>query len=151
MQKKRIWTVFLIVILLLSILACEKARTRPFGYHRIGSIDKFLGDKTESLEHHLIIRKDQVGLSAMSTMCSYDLDYLRKEDRDGKTIYVCDLCGSRFSEEGRVIAGPAEVNLPYYYLSVDAETVGAPKDTLYVKVGEEVSSEWRLRIHFVDE
>ncbi len=139
--------IVLISLLLVSLWGCDKERKRPIGFHRLGKVEEFLESEKVLSEHRLLLRMDQNGLSSMSLMCSYDLETL-KSSQDGS--YICPLCGSKFDKHGKALAGPASVDLPYYSMLVDAETVGAEKDTLYVRVGDEVPSTWRLKLHFVD-
>lgn len=136
-------------LLAVSILAgCEPAdRKRPIGLMRLGKVDDFLLEPVTHLpKFWLKIFRDQAGLSAMSTLCSKELEpLLFFSDETMK----CPRCNSKFSPFGHTTDGPAH-SLPYFKLRVG--TGDTPQyDTLYVNIGEEVSKDWRLKIIEQDE
>lgn len=127
--------------------ACKpKVRKRPLGFLRLGNIENFLQAETILAREWLIIRRDQSGLSAMSSLCTRDLQALEQIVQDQNTAYHCNLCQSRYNFDGQILNGPTIAALPYYSLHVDAEQIQGPKDTLYVRIGVEVASSWRLRV-----
>lgn len=85
----------------------------------------------------------------MSTMCTYDLTYLKRKQVDGQTLYVSEYTDSKYDLQGNVVSGPAIAALPYYQLKLDAGEYGGPKDTLYVYIGKTVPPEWRLNLQIV--
>jgi len=136
----------LLAAVLCLTLGCAEGRKRPPGYLRLGHVSKLLGRATELGDFDLILRRDEGGLSAMSTDCTYDLSSLVLRKVDGKLILVSTLSSSTYDLDGKVLSGPAKVNLPYYELRFDAGVYGSPRDTLYAYVGREVSPEWRLPV-----
>lgn len=136
-----------LLMLSVFILSCQsETRERPYGYLRLGEVGDLLSDMTPMPDKWLILQNHADGLSAMSTLCSKDLETLIQKGDE----LECDECGSRFNLNGEVISGPAKAPLSHYPLKVDAKTVGGEKDTLYVIIGEPVPASWRLRLHFVD-
>lgn len=130
-----------------NLQGCKpKIRKRPLGFLRLGNIENFLQTETILAREWLIIRRDQSGLSAMSSLCTRDLQALEQNVQDQNTVYHCSLCQSRYNFDGQVLKGPAIEALPYYSLHVDAEQIQGPKDTLYVRIGVEVAPSWRLRV-----
>jgi nitrite reductase/ring-hydroxylating ferredoxin subunit len=127
-------------------LGCADGRKRPPGYLRLGHVSGLLGRAQELKKFDLILRRDDGGLSAMSTQCTYDLSRLVLRKTDRGLILVSTLSSSTYDLDGKVLSGPAKVNLPYYELRFDAGVYGSPRDTLYVYVGREVSSDWRLPV-----
>lgn len=127
-------------------LGCAEGRKRPPGYLRLGHVSKLLGRATELKDFDLILRRDEGGLSAMSTDCTHDLSSLVLRKVEGKLILVSTLSASTYDVDGKVLSGPAKVDLPYYELRFDAGVYGGARDTLYVYVGREVSPSWRLPV-----
>lgn len=136
----------LVVVVALAVAGCADGRKRPPGYLRLGHISKLLGRATDLKDFDLILRRDEGGLSVMSTDCTYDLSRLVLRKVDGKLILVSTLSSSTYDLDGKVLSGPAKVNLPYYELRFDAGVYDGPRDTLYVYVGREVSPDWRLPV-----
>ncbi len=136
-----------------ALLGCKpEVRTRPIGYLRVGPLADYLNPETKIPSMWLVVRRDVDGLSAMSTLCSYDLNEVKGvADPSNGQVFECDLCHSKFKLNGEVIIGPARAALPYYSLKADKLEIEGPKDTLYVRVGDEVKPDWRLRLHFVEE
>jgi len=135
-----------LLVVLFNVTSCSDERKRPIGFHRLGPIQRYMSDMVEVPDHRLVVRYDSQGFSSMSTQCSRDLNPLSKKEVAGRQVYSCDLCGSQFSLDGQPVSGPAHTALPYYSLHIDAPSVGAAKDTLYVRVGDEVSAQWRLLV-----
>lgn len=137
----------LIIFIVFSILACQPSeRARPYGYLRLGKIQQYSLTINELPKDWLVIFHDQQGLAAMSTLCSRDLEPLVKIKQGEHEIYDCDKCHSQFSLSGKLLKGPAVVDLPYYKLKQDSLLINQPRDTLYVIVGENVPRSWRLKI-----
>lgn len=137
----------MLALVTIFLFSCHnESRKRPYGYIRLGSLERFLPSEVEFIDERLVVRHDSKGLSVMSTMCTYDLTYLLRKNENGKTVYVSEYTASKYDSDGHVLVGPAKFDLPYYELKIDSGTYGGPKDTLYVRVGEEVPESWRLAI-----
>ena len=137
-----------LALLLIAFLfsGCADGRRRPPGYFRIGHISGLLGRAQELKDFDLIIRRDEQGLSAMSTQCTYDLSRLALRKTEQGLVLYSPFSQTTYDLEGRVLSGPAKVNLPYYEIQFNAGVYGGPGDTLYVYVGREVSPSWRLPV-----
>jgi len=133
-----------IILIIIFLNSCDQVRKRPVGWIRLGPVKNFLADETYLSDERLMIRRDQAGFSAMSTMCSYDLSALRRVVTGDTYIWVSNFSDSKYTATGEVLEGPATAPLPYYYLRIDALVHGAPKDTLYVQIGIERDKSWRL-------
>lgn len=138
--------VVLVAVVAFAVAGCADGRKRPPGYLRLGHVSKLLDRATDLKDFDLILRRDDGGLSVMSTSCTYDLSRLVLRKVDGKLILVSTLSPSTYDLDGQVLSGPAKANLPYYELRFDAGVYGGPRDTLYVYVGREVSRDWRLPV-----
>jgi Rieske Fe-S protein len=139
---------FLVVLsflaLSVTLIGCDlHNRKRPYGYIRVGPLKNFLKKETLSEEYNLFIRRDERGLYAMSTMCTYDLAPLSLKRAGSKLIFYSHSNESTYDSEGRVLSGPSHHNLPYYKLRIDAKLRGGPVDTLYAIIADEVPPSWR--------
>lgn len=130
----------------ISLLGCSEGLKRPPGYLRIGHVSGLVGKARNLEEFDLIVRRDEGGLSAMSTQCTYDLSPLLLRRVDGKLVLVSQYSSSTYDIDGRVLSGPARVDLPYYELRFEAELYGGPRNTIYVQLGREVGPSWRLPV-----
>jgi len=80
----------------------------------------------------------------MSTLCTRELRRLKAKKGENGAILFCDVCGSEYNENGKVIKGPAKEDLPYYNLEIAEGKPHGPHDTLYARIGMKVSPSWRL-------
>lgn len=143
--------VYLFPVLFLIVLAgCMDSKDRPPGFAKLGPVTEFMKPVVYSAKHALLIRKDERGLYAMSMLSTKDLTPLKVKKVNGKTIIYSPTDGSEWDEYGNLLKGPAKKDLPYYSLFVDRNRINGPKDTLYCRIGDVVSRDWRLRIHFYD-
>ena len=142
----------LLLTLSLLIVGCKPShRDRPYGYLKLGPIKNYLAPETFLSEDRFLIRHDENGFSAMSTLCTYDLSPLHEsKSASGKSIWVSKFNPSSYSHEGKVIAGPTIKDLPYYELKLDSATYGGGADTLYVLIGEEKPATWRLPVKLTE-
>jgi len=113
---------------------------------RLGPIGEFLDQPRNLEDFDMIVRRDEGGLYGMSTQCTYDLSQLELRRVDGKLILVSAYSASTYDIEGRVLTGPATVNLPYYELQFEPNVFGDPRNTLFARIGREVSPSWRLAV-----
>ncbi|MDC0357526.1 hypothetical protein OAO01_01825 [Oligoflexia bacterium] len=145
-MRAKLFLVTLVVIFLGGIVGCDwHRRSRAPGYVRLGPIQKFLAPQTHEAEHSLLLRRDEKGLYAMSTLCTYDLSPLVL-DRTGKTPFLKSIySSSKYDMSGNVTSGPAKANLPYFELRLDSNKYGGKPDTLFVFIGPQVSRDWRLK------
>jgi hypothetical protein len=129
----------------LILSGCEqKGLERPYGYIKLGKIDQFIGRRTFLTRDRLLIRRDEQGLSVMSTLCTYDLSPLTPQTTAHGIRFVSQYSTSTYDISGVVLRGPAQVTLPYYELRLASEDETGVRDTLYVYVGKHVSPSWRL-------
>ncbi len=130
-------------MLVLLVSACQPGRKRAYGYLRLGELAEQTAAERYMPEKNLMLRRDGAGFFVMSTLCTYDLSPLVRLP-DGS--FASEYSKSRYDGEGRVSSGPAKANLPYYELVLAPGVYGGVPDTLYVKIGEEVPREWRLKV-----
>ena len=136
-----------LLIVGLCLCGCRPGeRKRAVGYLKLGPLSRFSADETYLPELSLLVRRDNAGLSVMSTMCTYDLSRLERKQGPQGLIWISQYSESQYDNEGRVIHGPARVDLPFFKTVLEANILGGPRDTLYVMDGIEVPREWRLRI-----
>lgn len=133
----------LIIVSLMLLSACEPAvRNRPYGEIRLGKLVDLLGPENSIERAQILLRRDDRGWYAMSLLCTKDLSILQRRG----DILASRYTPSTYDLSGNVLTGPAVKNLPYYKLYVDQGSPGSPRDTLYVEIGEEASSDWRLPV-----
>ena len=138
---------FALVAACIFIAACETGvQKRPIGWHRLGKAQDLLAAETFVDSQLLLLRHDERGFSVMSTACTYDLSPLVLRDGPNGRVFVSRYSESQYAESGKLLHGPAKVDLPYYQITLDAGVAGGPKDTLYVQVGVEKPRDWRLQI-----
>lgn len=120
--------------------SCELPRPKAPPPRRVslGSLSRFSSAATSLPLERLLIRRDRGGLSAMSLVCTHQTCLVNAATETPQQELLCPCHGSRFTSGGKVIAGPARRDLPYYELSLDSD------QNLWVLLGKEVSSEWRL-------
>jgi hypothetical protein len=118
---------------------------RPVGFVRLGPAAE-LAQRPETFfsEARVLVRYDGRGFSAMSTACTQDLSALTRIGDGPRRRWVSSLSSSAYDDEGRVIAGPTKAHLPFYELKLAAGTYGGVPDTLFVEIGMETESAWRL-------
>ncbi|MCB0318537.1 MAG: Rieske 2Fe-2S domain-containing protein [Bdellovibrionales bacterium] len=128
-------------------LSCQHSgRKRPYGYLRLGPLKEFLSSETFLEQQGILVRRDENGFYAMSTYCTYDLTHLSLKKKEATKILASSFTKSTYDLTGHVLTGPAEADLPYYELSIAAQSVESPIATLYVQIGDRVSSSWRLNV-----
>ncbi|MBX7143731.1 MAG: Rieske 2Fe-2S domain-containing protein [Oligoflexia bacterium] len=132
------------------LMSCEPSvRERPYGDLRLGKITEFLAPETYLKAQRLLLRRDERGWYVMSTMCSHDLSALELKEVDGKRVFYSQFTSSSYDLDGNVLSGPAVEALPYYELYIDQGTYDGMRDTLYARVGEKRSKDWRLPLPMV--
>jgi len=137
-----------VTLLVFSLISgCDAcARKRAYGYLRLGNVKNFLGPETYLEAERLLIKRDKRGLSAMSTMCTKDLSPLKRKKTSTGFIFESEITASRYDYTGKVLSGPASIDLPRYQLVLSALTIEDPMETLYVKIGIERPADWRLPV-----
>ena len=133
---------WLLFVLCLISVGCNGARTRPYGYIRLGALSELAADEQLFPELRLLLRRDHMGLFIMSTMCPKDLYELRPQDGG----FDCPFCHAHFAADGSRVSGDSPADLPYYRLNLDRGEYDGAANTLYVEVGREVSRSWRLHV-----
>lgn len=136
-----------LLILCGLLFACEPSvRDRPFGDIRLGMAKELLAPSSFLDKAVVLLRRDERGWYAMSTMCTKDASILVRRDGPGGVVLASQYTSSTYDLEGKVLSGPAVKNLPYYELTLDQGTYGGPRDTLYVHIGVEKDAGWRLPV-----
>ncbi len=139
---------FLITILssAIFIVGCKnQIKKRPLGFAKLGVISAYRDVPVREIyEYAVLVRQDERGLYAMSTLCSHDLRRLKVKKNESGPILFCDVCNSEFDGSGKVLKEPAISPLPYFNLFLGEGLAGGPKDTLYARIGVEVNETWRL-------
>lgn len=135
---------FLLLLLVIFFPGCkQQVLERPPGYIKVGKLSEFKEVENFKPDMRFLVIKDERGIAALSTLCTYDLTPLRLVHREGGREFVSDYTDSRYSIRGKVLNGPSVADLPYYQAVVDSELLGGPKDTLYVHVGKKRDPDWR--------
>ena len=144
--KHTISAVITFSLIIITLLGCDTHHNqkRPVGYLRLGYVDELTRPETFLSDLRLLLRMDERGFYVMSTICPYDSSPLKPIERDGKLFFGSTLTESLYTVEGKVVKGPAFVNLPYYKLRIAESEIGGPADGLYVLLGEEAGDQWRL-------
>lgn len=133
------------VIFLLS--GCDpEVRKRPYGILRVGQFASFPLGEHVLPEQRIVLRRDERGFSAMSTLCTRDLVPLVLSGSPEGKVWRSRWSSSVYSWDGAVLQGPAIAPLPYYALEIAPGKPGGPPDTLYVHIGDERPSSWRLPV-----
>lgn len=134
-------------VLIVGLSGCEPAvRERPYGDLRVGKMKDLLGPRTLVRDAGLLIRRDEGGWSAMSTLCTHDLSVLQLKDNGQGPILTSMYTASTYGLDGTVLTGPAVKPLQYYELFIDQGLANGPRDTLYAKIGVEKDRNWRLPV-----
>lgn len=149
-DRTKIVSMLLMSLIWISIsfilLGCNSPHNqkRPPTYLTLGFVEDLKRPETYLPDKRLLLRFDERGFWVMSTQCPYDSSPLRPREEEEKIILASDLSASTYSVDGDVLSGPAKYSLPFYKLEIAEQIVGGPKDTLYVHLGSEVDSQWRL-------
>lgn len=85
----------------------------------------------------VLVRADARGLSAMSFVCTHLGCTVTRDPAGG---FICPCHGSRYKDDGAVVAGPAPRRLRALAIAAD------PSGWLLVDAGQEVSPESRLEV-----
>jgi len=136
----------LVALLLIGFTSCDSSgRKRPIGYGKVGPIaDLEAKEVIDAQKIALLVRRDAEGIYGMSTLCPVELRPLKAHRADSGPVLFCDVCGSEYDENGHVLKGEAKRGLPFYELVAAEGVPGGPVDTLYARIGIEVSESWRL-------
>jgi hypothetical protein len=143
--------ILVLLPLLIEISGCsDSGQKRPFGVLRLGKIEDFNQAQTFFEVERILLRLDERGWSAMSTLSPLDLSPLIIVKKGTSLLFQSEDQNLEFDSLGVLIKGePKALYLPFYLLDrgVSGDNgVGGPVDSLYVRVGKEVSSNWRLPI-----
>jgi hypothetical protein len=132
-------------LFLIGFSGCEEnGLTRPYGYLRLGRVEEFIGRRTFLTRDRLLLRRDERGLSVMSTLCTHDLTPLYPEETPHGIRLVSRYTTSQYDLSGIVVQGPAKHPLPYYELRLASNDERGIRDNLYVYIGMKVNASWRL-------
>lgn len=95
-----------------SLLSCRQSYTRVASEINLGEVRDLLYSQQLVRERDILVNRDPLGWSAMSTQCTVEGCALSYQDER----FLCVCCGSIFDHSGSVKKGPAEIPLPYYEL-----------------------------------
>ena len=140
MNQRRIFIKELAALTASSLLvSCQKGQdgATPLRRIKLGEMSRFGAPETVLFVERLLIRRDHIGLSAMSLVCTHQ-SCMVHADRNSSGSFLCPCHGSRFSSSGKVETGPANRDLPWIELEVD------PQKNLWALFGKQVSPDWRL-------
>lgn len=110
----------------------------PPSKFKVGKPDDFPEGITFLPEHRLYIFRTGNVFSAVSAICTHL--YCVVDWRPDQNEFYCSCHGSRFSQEGINISGPAPKPLPWFRLSM------APDGSLSVDSKEEVKQDQKFSI-----
>ncbi len=132
---------------LVWLCACEPAvRDRPYGEIRLGKFTELMDSEMQIPRAEILLRRDERGWYAMSLLCTKDLSILKRKTGPNGDYWASQYTDSTYSLDGKVLTGPAIKNLPYYELYIDQGLPDKPRDTLYVRIGNETTPDWRLPV-----
>ena len=100
----------------------------------LGPVLNFSAHKQVLPLERLMILKDEGGYAALHLVCTHQQCALNQAG----TGFSCPCHGAQFSEQGKVLQGPANRDLPWLRMSLDSE------NNLLVHYGDFVSENWRL-------
>ena len=121
-------------------------RKRAYGNLRLGKVAEFPEAEYFLPDLSLLLRRDAGGFYVMSTTCTYDESDLVPVKHGDSFIFKSSYTTSSYTAEGKVLSGPARGDLPYFQIELAPGDDEVSPDTLYVNVGREVSSAWRLAV-----
>jgi len=101
-------------------------------------------EETDLNDLRLVVRRDVGGFSVMSTLCTYDLSPLVKQEIEGKVVWTSTLSTSTYSQDGKVLKGPATYPLPYFNIQIDSSVPRGQLDLIFAEVGKEKPQSWRF-------
>lgn len=117
---------------------------RPAGYLNLGPLSELSSAETFLPDKRFVVRRDETGLSAMSTDCTYDLSPLVRRREGDRYVFLSTFTTSKYADDGKVLQGPAVADLPYYEVRVESAEIGGPRNTVYVNLSKERPKEWRF-------
>ncbi len=140
-------SVLIVVVSMLALGCTDRPMKRPISVLDVGDYRQYTEPFTYRQDQQLVVWKDERGLAFMSTECTYDLALLDlAPSPTGALEFTSKFSTSRYSQEGKVLSGPAKFPLPFYRARYGEAVLGGPKTSIYVEVPEEVSESWRLQL-----
>ena len=113
-------------------LGCDSIKPTPRRL-KLGTLESFSSPETVLPMLRLVVRRDELGLSAMSLICTHQGCVVAQYEGG----LVCPCHGARFSAKGEVQMGPATRDLPYFELVLE-------EGVLVANLGVLVGPDWRL-------
>ena len=109
----------------------------PARRYKLGMPEEFpVGSETAFTEQNLVLFHDTEGFHAISVTCTH-LGCTVARSKDG---FACPCHGSRYNEEGSVVAGPAPTGLPWLEISL------SPDGQLEVNAESQVNQGTKFRV-----
>ncbi len=126
---------------LASLGACKNAGQVSEERHGTAELMHYselpLGMSLHTVER-LVMLHDARGAAAFSLLCTHQTCLLTQEiSGEG---FVCPCHGSQFDKLGRVLAGPATVDLPWYGLTLLSNGI------IQIDFSKHVTPDWRLAL-----
>ena len=122
----------------LSLTACNIKKITAAKI-ALGNITQFSDGDNVLDFYRLIIRRQTIEgkyfFCAMSKLCTHQSCLLNFAN----STFTCPCHGSQFSNDGSLLKGPAQVNLPYYRLSFENQQI-------FVSFSELVEASWKLEV-----
>jgi len=119
-------------------LPMPKVLPTPSRRFRIGTLRDFPPKSERYFEsERVLVRADDEGIFAVSLVCTHLGCTVAKDGEHNE--FICPCHGSRYREDGSVVAGPAPRRLK------SLEVVVEPAGWLVVDAGREVAPDTRLR------
>ena len=102
-----------------SLVSCSKSYQRKAELINLGQIKSLLLKVQYLRSQSILLFRDDQGWSALNMRCSYEGCDLTYQEN---SLY-CSCCRSHFAFDGRVLAGKAKNNLPFYELSLKVDQI----------------------------
>jgi hypothetical protein len=144
-------TVFFRIAVLAALLVAGGAcggcrRERPYGLQRLGRVADLQAPETYFQDKNILLLHDADGFAAISTMCTYDLTPLVRQETNTGCIWASAYSESKYECRGKVLSGPTRYDLPYYEVLLEPGEYGGAPDSLYVWIAKNKPPAWRLKV-----
>jgi cytochrome b6-f complex iron-sulfur subunit len=120
----------------LACTGCSSGSEQGARTVSLGAIDTYSHGITPLPMHRLAVIRDDRGFGVMSLVCTHQLCVVAQQGHR----FVCPCHGSEFSEEGRVLIGPASADLPWYAVTIQHPGI------LSVDLAQRVTSDVRVAL-----
>ncbi len=121
--RRKLLRVLVVALTSIWMWACSNGRLSERKLNLGRASDYPEGFTFRDLERVAVLRDSQ-GLRAVLMVCTHQhcaLQVKKSGQSPDQTAFICPCHGSIFDQQGRVLRGPATVNLHWLALEVDAE------------------------------